>query len=219
MHASEKHPPRVEELANALTHGIGLLASLAALPILVLASMRAADVLQIVGAAVYGTTLVTLYAASTAYHAVSPSPTKAVLRRVDHSAIYLLIAGTYTPFALGPLRGAWGWALLCAVWSMAIVGVVAKSLRGVRTPWLSTTLYVAMGWFAVVAIDPLIARVGWDGVVWLLAGGLCYTGGVAFHATDQRVRFGHAVWHVFVLAGSGCHFVAVLLHAGAPGRA
>jgi len=110
----------------------------------------------------------------------------------------------------------WGWALLGAVWSMAIVGVVIKSVKGIRKPWLSTTLYVLMGWFAVVAIGPLVSRVGWNGLAWLLAGGLCYTGGVVFYATDHKVKFGHAVWHVFVMAGSVCHFAAVLLYAGAP---
>lgn len=214
--STDKHPPRIEEWANAMTHGLGLLASLVALPVLVITALRRADVLQIVGMSIYGATLIMLYGASTAYHAVPPSPIKAVLRRVDHSAIYLLIAGTYTPFALGPLRGVWGWALLGAVWSMAIVGVVIKSVQGIRKPWLSTTLYVAMGWFAVVAIGPLVTRVGWNGLAWLLAGGLCYTGGVVFYATDHKVKFGHAVWHVFVLAGSVFHFAAVLLYAGAP---
>lgn len=207
---SMQYPSRSEEWANALTHGAGLLASLAALPFLVLGASRTGDVLQVVGAAVFGTTLILLYGASVAYHAVAPSPAKLVLRRIDHSAIYLLIAGTYTPFALGPLRGVWGWTLLGAVWSMAAVGVGIKSLRRVGGGRLSTALYIGMGWFAVVAIGPLIDRVGWSGLQWLLAGGLAYTGGVVFYATDQRVKFGHAVWHLFVLAGSVLHVVAVL---------
>ena len=211
-----QHPPRIEEWANALTHGVGLIASLVALPVLVATAARRGDALQIVGASVFGATLVLLYGASVAYHAAPPSPKKARLRRMDHSAIYLLIAGTYTPFALGPLRGAWGWGLMGAVWSMAIVGVVLKSLGGFGKAWLSTALYVAMGWFAVVAVGPLITHVGWTGMAWLLAGGLAYTGGVVFYATDHKVKFGHALWHLFVLTGSACHFVAVLLHAGAP---
>jgi len=214
--AQARHP---EEWANTLTHGAGLVAALAALPVLVAAAARGGDPLQVVGAAVFGATLVILYAASAAYHAAPPSATKAILRRVDHSAIYLLIAGTYTPFALGPLRGPWGWTLLLSIWGMALLGVVLKSVRGVGRGRLSTVLYVGMGWFAVVAIDPLLARIGWSGLQWLLAGGLAYTGGVVFYATDHRVRFGHAVWHLFVLAGSAFHFVAVLRLAGAPSTA
>ncbi|MBK6489391.1 MAG: hemolysin III family protein [Gemmatimonadetes bacterium] len=210
---SMQYPSRSEEWANALTHGAGLLASLAALPFLVLGASRTGDMLQVIGAAVFGTTLILLYGASVAYHAVSPSPRKLLLRRLDHSAIYLLIAGTYTPFALGPLRGAWGWTLLVAVWSMAAVGVGIKSVRRFGGGRLSTALYIGMGWFAVVAIGPLIDRVGWSGLQWLLAGGLAYTGGVVFYATDHRVKFGHAVWHLFVLAGSVLHVVAVLNHS------
>ncbi|MEO7512478.1 MAG: hemolysin III family protein [Gemmatimonadaceae bacterium] len=208
-----QYPSRPEEWANGLTHGAGLLASLAALPVLVLGASRSGDLLQVVGAAVFGTTLILLYGASVAYHLVAPSPTKLLLRRIDHSAIYLLIAGTYTPFALGPLRGAWGWALLGAIWSMAALGVGIKSGRRFGGGRLSTALYIGMGWFAIVAIGPLIERVGWSGVQWLFAGGLAYTGGVAFYATDRRVRFGHAVWHLFVLAGSALHVVAVLNHS------
>jgi hemolysin III len=214
--AQAHHP---EEWANALTHGAGLVAALVALPVLVSAAMRGGDALHVVGACVFGASLVILYAASAAYHAARPSPAKAILRRVDHSAIYLLIAGTYTPFALGPLRGPWGWGLLTAIWGMALLGVVLKSVRGIGRGRLSTVLYVGMGWFAVVAIDPLLARIGWGGILWLLAGGLAYTAGVAFYATDHRVKFGHAVWHLFVLAGSAFHFVAVLRHAGITGTA
>lgn len=214
--AQALHP---EEWANALTHGAGFVAALVALPVLVGTALRGGDMLQVVGMSVFGASLVLLYGASAAYHAVRPSPAKRLLRRVDHSAIYLLIAGTYTPFALGPLRGPWGWTLLAAIWGMALLGVVLKSVRRIGGGWLSTVLYVGMGWFAVVAIDPLLARIGWGGIGWLLAGGLAYTGGVAFYATDHRVRFGHAVWHLFVLAGSALHVVAVLRHAGAPAPA
>jgi hemolysin III len=137
-----------------------------------------------------------------------------LLRTLDHSAIYLLIAGSYTPFALGPLRGKLGWGLFIGIWLMAITGVVLKSLKGFVRPGLSTALYVGMGWISVLAIKPLISNVGIAGFWWLLAGGLCYTGGVVFYATDQRLRYGHAIWHVFVLAGSTCHFFAVLWHSG-----
>ncbi|HEX5831274.1 MAG TPA: hemolysin III family protein [Gemmatimonadaceae bacterium] len=202
-----------EEIANSLTHGAGLLASLAALPVLVLAAAGRRDALQLVGGAIYGATLVLLYLASTLYHALPPSRAKSVLRVLDHSAIYLLIAGTYTPFTLGALRGAWGWALLATVWGLALLGIVAKCTLGFRFPRLSTVLYVAMGWLVLVAIQPLVANVSTVGLAWLFAGGVCYTGGVVFYATDGRLRFGHALWHLCVVAGSVCHFVAVLGHA------
>jgi hemolysin III len=136
-----------------------------------------------------------------------------VFRVLDHAAIYLLIAGTYTPFALGPLRGPWGWSLLGTIWGLALLGIVTKAAAGFRYPHVSTGLYVAMGWLGIIAAGPILARIPLAGVAWLVAGGLCYTGGVAFYLTDTRLRYGHAVWHLFVLAGSACHFVAVLWHA------
>lgn len=202
-----------EEIANSVTHGAALLASIGAVPVLVLASAGPRDAWQIVGAAVFGATLVLLYLASTLYHAVPAGGAKRTLRVLDHSAIYLLIAGTYTPFMLGALRGPWGWAVLGTIWPLAVAGIVAKLTLGFRFPRLSTALYVVMGWLVVVALDPLAARVSPSGLVWLLAGGACYTGGVAFFATDSRVRYGHAIWHLFVAAGSTCHFFAVLWHA------
>ena len=203
-----------ETIANSVTHGVGLVASLAALPIVIIASAKAGDALQIVGAVTFGVSLVLLYGASTVYHSFPHSPFRKLLRTIDHSAIYLLIAGSYTPFALGPLRGPLGWSLLIAIWAMALAGIVLKALKGFVRPRLSTALYIAMGWISIVAIRPLIANVGSAGVWWLVAGGLCYTGGVVFYATDKRVRYGHAVWHLFVLAGSACHFFAVLWHSG-----
>ena len=202
-----------EEIANAVTHGAGLAASLAALPVLVLAAAGRRDPWQLVGGAVFGITLVLLYLASTLYHALPSPRAKSVLRVLDHSAIYLLIAGTYTPFTLGALRGPWGWALLGTIWTLALLGVVAKCTVGFRFPTLSTLLYVGMGWLVLVAIHPLVTHVAPAGLAWLVAGGICYTGGVAFFATDGRLRYGHAVWHLFVLAGSVCHFWAVLRHA------
>jgi len=202
-----------EAIANSVTHGLGLLASLVALPILIVAAVGRGDAMEIVGAVVFGASLVVLYGASTIYHSFAHSRARGVLRLIDHSAIYLLIAGSYTPFALGPLRGKLGNALLVSVWAMAISGVILKSRRGFGRPWLSTALYIGMGWISVLAIRPLITHVGAAGVWWLLAGGLCYTGGVVFYATDHRVRYGHAVWHLFVLAGSTCHFFAVLWHS------
>ena len=202
-----------EEIANAVTHGAGLLAAIAALPVLVLAAAGRRDAWQLVGGAVYGVTLVLLYLASTLYHALPVSRAKRVFRVLDHAAIYLLIAGTYTPFALGPLRGPWGWALLGTIWTLALLGIVAKLTLGFRYPRLSTVFYAGMGWLAVLMVRPLLAHVSPAGIAWLLAGGLCYTGGIAFYATDTRLRYGHALWHVFVVAGSVCHFCAVLWHA------
>ena len=169
------------------------------------------------GAVVFGASLVILYGASTVYHSFAHSHARRILRLIDHSAIYLLIAGSYTPFALGPLRGPLGYTLLLSVWAMAITGVVLKSLRGFGKPWLSTALYIGMGWVSVLAIRPLITHVGAAGVWWLFAGGLCYTGGVVFYAMDKRLRYSHAVWHLFVLAGSTCHFFAVLWHSAGTG--
>lgn len=205
-----------EEIANCVTHGAGLMASLAALPLLVLAAAGQRDTLQLVGGAIFGVTLVLLYLASTLYHALPVCRAKQVLRVLDHSAIYLLIAGTYTPFTLGALRGAWGWTLLAVIWTLAVLGVVAKFTLGFRFPRLSTVLYVAMGWLVIVAIHPLVTHVSPAGLAWLVAGGLCYTGGVVFYATDSRLRYGHAVWHLFVIGGSVCHFFAVLWHAAPP---
>jgi hemolysin III len=206
-----------EELANSITHGAALLASLAAFPVLVLTAAGRRDPWQLVGGVVFGITLVLLYVASTLYHALPVGGAKRVFRILDHSAIYLLIAGTYTPFTLGALRGPWGWSLLGTVWTLALLGILAKSTLGFRFPRLSTVLYVAMGWLALIAIRPLVAHVSPAGLAWLFAGGICYTGGVAFYATDARLRYGHAFWHVLVAAGSGCHVAAVLWYAAPRG--
>lgn len=210
-------PPRLptlgEEIANSITHGAGLVASIISVPVLVLAGVRRDDPWQVVGGAVFGGTLVFLYLASTLYHALPASPAKRVLRVIDHSAIYLLIAGTYTPFTLGALRGPWGWALLGTIWGLAMLGIIAKVTVGFRFPRLSTLLYLAMGWLILIGLQPLIANVAPAGIAWLVAGGLCYSGGVIFYALDQRMRYAHALWHLFVIAGSVCHFVAVLWHS------
>jgi hemolysin III len=206
-----------EEIANAVTHGLGLVGAAVAAPVLVTAAVRRGDALEAVGASVFAATLLLMYVASTLYHAC-PGARRATLKRrlrtLDHAAIYLLIAGTYTPFLLGPLRGPWGWGLLAAEWSLAVFGVAAKLRWGFRWPRLSTAVYVGMGWLAVVAVKPMFAEIGPRGFTWLLAGGLCYTAGVAFYATDWRLRYGHAVWHLFVAAGSACHVWAALRHAG-----
>ena len=201
-----------EEIANSVTHGVAALASVAALPILVAVAVARGDAWQVVGGVIFGATLILLYTASTLYHALTHSGAKRVFRVLDHSAIYLLIAGTYTPFALGALRGPWGWSLLGAVWALAALGITAKATLGFRFPRLSTAVYVGMGWLAVIAFRPLLAQIGLPGVMWLIAGGLCYTAGVIFFAWE-RLRYGHMVWHLFVAAGSVCHFFAVLWYS------
>ncbi|MGZ8455331.1 MAG: PAQR family membrane homeostasis protein TrhA [Gemmatirosa sp.] len=204
---------RAEEVANAITHGAGLVASIIAVPVLLGRTIPRTDTPLDVGIVVFGVTLFLMYLTSTLYHAVPHPRAKHLLRTLDHSAIYLLIAGTYTPFLLGALRGAWGWTLLVVIWLLAALGVVAKWTIGFRFPRLSTAVYLAMGWQIVVATVPLVRTMSASGLAWLAAGGLCYTGGVVFHATDHRLRYGHAVWHIFVAAGSTCHFFAVLWHA------
>lgn len=207
---------RGEELANALSHGFGLVASLAALPVLVVFALRRHDAVQVAAVSVYGVTLALLFLASTAYHA-APHGTRAkqFWRLMDHGAIYLLIAGTYTPFALGALRGPWGWSLLAAIWTLALLGLAFKAGVGFRHPRLSTALYVLMGWLAIVAVRPLLATIGMAGFGWLLAGGLVYTLGVACYVLDHR-RYMHFAWHLFVLGGSACHFFAVVGYAAGP---
>jgi hemolysin III len=201
-----------EEVANAVTHGVGLLASLVGVPVLLGAAVAGRDTALIVGAAVFGATLVGLYAASTLYHALPPSRAKRVFRVIDHAAIYLLIAGSYTPFTLGVLRGAWGWLLLGLVWALAVLGILFKTLGGLRFPRLSTLLYLGMGWLAVIALRPLALALPGAGLGLLVVGGLLYTGGVLFFVWE-RPRYSHMVWHLFVLGGSACHFLAVLWYA------
>jgi hemolysin III len=211
MHESDA-PSMGEEIANSVSHGVGLLAAVAAIPVLVQSAAAEGGAARIVGAAVYGATLVLLYLASTVYHAWPGDRGKRILRILDHGAIYLLIAGTYTPFTLGALAGPWGWTLFGVVWGLALLGIVLKSVRGIEFPVLSTGIYVAMGWLVLVAIRPLLASVPVQGVLWLLAGGLAYTAGIGFYAA-RRLRYAHFVWHLFVVAGSACHFVAVLRYA------
>lgn len=201
-----------EEIANTVTHGLGLLASLVALPVLLFTAAQRDDTLQIVGVIVFAVTLIALYAASTIYHALPRSRAKEVFHRLDHSAIYLLIAGTYTPFTLGALRGAWGWTLLALIWGLAAFGVLYKTVLGIRYRGLSTAMYVLMGWLVVIAIRPVMASISTEGILWILAGGLLYTSGVIFYVWD-RLRYSHMIWHLFVLGGSVCHFYAVLWYA------
>ena len=201
-----------EELANSVSHGIGFLMALAGLPILVVSFARHGDAGSVVGGAIFGSTLALLYLTSSLYHAVPQGRAKGILRRLDHSAIFLLIAGTYTPFTLGALGGGWGWSLFGVVWGIAALGVVVKLVFGPRFPVISAALYVAMGWMVLIAIRPLWQNgPGW-GVALLVLGGEAYTVGVAFYAAP-RLRDAHLVWHLFVLAGSSFHFFAVLRYS------
>jgi hemolysin III len=204
---------RAEELGNTISHGIGLVAALVGIPFLVATVARQGDLLNTVGAIVFSATVVALYFSSTVYHGLQNGKAKRVFRVVEHSAIYVLIAGTYTPFALGVLRGPWGWTLLGAVWAFAAVGVTLKVCSKASHPVLSTGLYLLMGWLIVVAAEPLIAGLLTPVLLLLIAGGLSYTVGVIFFALDSRLHFGHLVWHAFVMAGTACHYFAVLLHA------
>jgi hemolysin III len=201
-----------EEIANAVSHGVGLVVAVVALPFVIVSAAHRGGSTAAIGASIFASTVVLLYLSSTLYHALPGRRTKRVFRVLDHCAIFLLIAGTYTPFTLGVLRGAWGWTLLAVVWTLAAGGIVAKSVMGIRYPWLSTALYITMGWLVLLAIGPLWMRLPPGGWTWLAAGGLAYTAGVAFFATDH-LPFRHFVWHVFVLAGTICHAVAVWRYA------
>jgi len=198
-------------MAHAITHGVGLLLSVAGLVVLVVLASLHGDAWHIVSCSIFGTTLVLLYAASTFYHA-TPSPrAKDVLRVLDHAAIFLLIAGTYTPFVLVNLRGAWGWALFGIVWGLAALGVVLEAVARHRVKVLSLVLYLGLGWLVAIAIRPLLDNVATGGVILLVLGGLAYSGGVVFYVW-RKLPYHHAVWHVFVLAGSVLHFFAVLFY-------
>lgn len=202
-----------EEIANAVSHGIGLILVLISTPLLIVQAIRQSDALFVVGVSVFSVTMILLYLGSTLYHALPSGKAKRVFLRIEHSAIYLLIAGTYTPFTFGVLRGVWGWTLFGIVWGLAVIGIALKVLEKQPHLILSTSLYLLMGWIIVIAIEPLLANIPTAGLLWLLAGGLFYTVGVAFFATDSRLQYGHFIWHLFVIAGTTCHFFAVLWYA------
>lgn len=202
-----------EEIANAVSHGLGFLLAVASLPILVWQAAQRGGALDVVAVSVFAGTMILLYLISALYHAVPDPRIKAWLNRLDHAAIYLFIAGSYTPFTLGVLQGGWVWSLFGVVWGAAAFGVTVKLLNRLKHPLVSTGLYVAMGWVAVVAAGPLIDRLSPAGMAWLVAGGVSYTLGALVFLVDHRVRYGHFIWHLFVLGGSTCHFFAVLWHA------
>lgn len=198
-----------EEVANSISHGVTLLAAIAASPVLILGAAQRGSAASVAGASIFAGTMLVLYLASTLYHALPRGRAKNLFQIFDHMAIYLLIAGTYTPFTLGVLRGTWGWTLFGIVWGLALAGILLKAVAGARFMLLSTGLYVAMGWLGLVAIKPLWLGMSAAGLGWLLAGGFAYTLGVIFFLLDHKVRYSHFVWHLFVTGGTACHCVAV----------
>jgi hemolysin III len=207
-----RSPSVGEEIANSLSHGIGLALAIIATPILIIAASRSGTAWNIAGVTVFAASMITLYFASTLYHALRHERAKRFFRMLDHGAIFLLIAGTYTPFTLGILRGPWGWTLFGLVWGLAIVGLTIKAVFGARYGWLSVVLYLTMGWLVVIAAPEVLHRVPFSGLAWIIAGGIAYTGGVGFYAA-HRVRYAHFAWHLFVIAGTVCHFFAVLWYS------
>jgi hemolysin III len=202
-----------EEVANSVSHGAALLAAVVAVPYLVVATARSGGAANVVGACVFAATMLLLYLASTLYHALPAGRAKRLFFRLDHGAIFLFIAGSYTPFALGALGGPWGWTLFGLVWGLAAVGITLKAFDRLSHPWLSTGLYLVMGWLVVIAAVPLARSVAPMGLALLLAGGVAYTVGVAFFMLDSRLRYAHFVWHLFVVTGTSCHFAAIMGYA------
>lgn len=202
-----------EEVANGVSHGLGLLAAMIGTPLLLRAASEHGSTPFLIGSYIFATTVLLLYTGSAIYHLWPRTRFKAVLQVVDHSAIFLLIAGTYTPFTLGPLYGPWGWAILALVWPLAFFGVMLKALKGAHhRPRLAVGLYLGMGWLILIALRPLALAVPRVTLLWLVAGGLVYTAGVLFFLNDHK-RYCHFVWHLFVLGGTGCHYLAVLSYA------
>lgn len=208
----ERWPTAGEEIANSLSHGAGLVFAIAGTPFLVIAAMRYGSAWNTIGVSVFAASMISLYLASTLYHALTHDRAKRFFRLLDHSAIFILIAGTYTPFTLGVLRGPWGWTLFGLVWGLALIGLTKKAIFGARYVWFSVALYLVMGWLVVIAAPQVLQRVPLTGVAWLLAGGIAYTAGVGFFAA-HRIRYAHFAWHLFVIAGTVCHFFAVLWYS------
>jgi len=208
------NPPRYtlgEEIANSVIHGLGIVFGIAGLAVLIAFASLRGDAWHIVGCSIFGAALILLYTTSTLYHSIPLPRVKAVLRTLDHAAIFLLIAGTYTPFLLVNLRGPWGWSLFAVIWGLALSGIVLRIARGRRSPRWAVGLYIGMGWVVLVAIEPLATRVAPGGLWLLLLGGLAYTLGVGFYLW-RRLPYHHAIWHIFVLAGSILHFFAILFY-------
>jgi hemolysin III len=209
--ALTRHQTLGEEIANSLSHGVGLVAAIGGTAVVIVTALQRHNTAMVVGGSVFSGTMILMYLSSLLYHALPHGRGKHVFRLFDHTAIFLLIAGTYTPIALGVLKGAWGWALFGVVWLLAVVGITLKLVGGIKQPWISTGLYLAMGWLVVLVARPLWLQMSLPGLLWLAAGGLAYTLGTAFYALDDRMKYGHFIWHLFVMAGTSCHFAAVLV--------
>ena len=201
-----------EEVANSVSHGIGLLGAITATPFLVAAAMNRGTVASVVGVSIFAATMMLMYLTSTLYHAVPNPRAKQVLRILDHNAIFLLIAGTYTPILLGVMYGTWGWVLFGLVWGLALAGIILKTASGHKYHHVSMIIYVAMGWIVVIATKPLIEAMPPWGIFWLVLGGWFYTGGIVFYR-NERMRYAHTIWHLFVLAGTVSHFIAIIGYA------
>jgi len=207
-----------EENANRLTHGLGVGLSVVGLVLMVIRAARLGDAWQVVSTTIFSATLLLLYSASTLYHSFQAEHRKALLQKFDHAAIFLLIAGSYTPFVLVTLRGPWGWTLFGVVWALAVMGVILKFWFAGRYRLASTLLYLGMGWLVLFALKPLMVALPAGGLHLLVAGGLCYTGGAVFYLW-RRLPYHHAIWHLFVLGGSACHWLAVYRYVAAGGAA
>jgi hemolysin III len=201
-----------EEIANSVSHGVGFVAAIAVTPVLIVKSIPGGAA-SIVGASIFGATMIILYLASTLYHSLHRTRARKLFQVFDHSAIFLLIAGTYTPFTLGLLRGPWGWSLFGVVWGLAVLGMVLKATAGAAPNRISTVLYLSMGWLALVAVRPIWMSMPAWGLFWLFGGGVFYSAGVAFFVNDSKVKYGHFIWHLFVLGGTAFHVVAVMAFA------
>jgi hemolysin III len=211
VHVPDKLYSLGEEIAHASTHGLGVVLSIVGLTVLVARASLYGDAWHITAVSIFGATLVLMYTASTLYHSIPLPRTKRVLRVIDHSLIYFLIAGTYTPFTLVTLHGPWGWSLFGVTWGLAVAGVAFKIFATGKFEKLSLAIYLGMGWCAIAAVKPLLQNLEPGGLVLMLAGGLTYSGGVAFYVWE-KLRYHHAIWHLFVLAGSVLHFFAVLFY-------
>lgn len=204
---------KAEELANSLSHGFGLLASFVGAPLLIIHAVQQEDVGYIVGSSIFAATVILLYFFSTLYHGLPDGKPKRVFLIMDHMGIFLLIAGTYTPFTLGVLNGAWGWSIFGVIWGLAALGMLLKLLERTPRPHFFTALYLLMGWVMIAAVNPMLENVATAGLLWLLVGGLFYSFGVIFFVLDHRLKFGHMIWHFFVIAGTTSHYIAVYGYA------
>lgn len=204
-----------EEIANSVTHGVGVLVSIAGLVLLIVFSALYGNAWHVVSSSIYGSSMLLLYLASTLYHSLQGARAKSFFRILDHSSIFILIAGTYTPFTLVSLNGPWGWSIFGVIWGLAVLGIIFKFFFINRFGILSTVIYVLMGWMIVIAIKPVLEAVPYGGLVLLLSGGLCYTAGLVFYAW-KKLKYAHSIWHLFVIGGSVLHYFAVMFYVIPP---